>query len=128
MKTLQLSWHIKAPVEKVWKTLVDQSEIDEWGGGPAEMDDQVGTDFELWGGDIHGRNMEVVDNEKLVQQWYGGQWDEPSSVAIHLTSEKGGTTVDLRQENIPDAELEDVESGWEEYYFGPIKEYLEGEN
>ena len=126
MKSLNLSWHIKAPVEKVWKALVNASEIDEWGGGPCEMDSEVGTEFELWGGDIHGRNLEVVENEKLVQEWFGGDWNEPSTVTIAITPERDGTSVTLRQENIPDSELENIVSSWKENYFGPIKEYLEG--
>ena len=47
---------IKAPVAKVWRSFVDPKVIDSWGGGPAKMDDKVGTKFSLWGGDIYGIN------------------------------------------------------------------------
>jgi len=125
MANLHLSWRIKSPVEKVWQALVDPTEIDEWGAGPCEMDDQVGTEFELWGGQIYGKNLEVVPHERLTQEWYGGEWKEPSNLVISLMEEGQGTTVAIDQENIPDDELEDIKKGWDEYYFDPIKEYLE---
>ena len=27
--------------------------------------------------------------------------------------------------NIPDGEADDIDNGWTDYYFGPMKEYLE---
>lgn len=54
MKIIKKSYEINVCVEKVWVALTDPAEIDNWGAGPAKMDDKVGTRFELWGGDIHG--------------------------------------------------------------------------
>lgn len=125
MKSLEQSYEIKAPVEKVWQALVDPKIIDDWGGGPAEMDDQAGTEWKLWGGDIHGRNLEVEPNEKLVQNWYSGDWPAPSVCTFELSDRDGITTVNLTHVNIPDNEFDEVESGWRDYYLGPLKELLE---
>lgn len=127
MKTYKKVYHIKSPIEKVWKALVDANEIDNWGAGPVEMDGDVGTEFSLWGGDIHGTNIEVIAEEKLIQDWFGGEWDEPSRVTISLTPEDNSTRIDLLHENIPDSEYRDIAEGWDQYYFGPMKEYLEME-
>jgi activator of HSP90 ATPase len=125
MKMLKAVYHFKAPLEKVWQTLVDPMEIEHWGGGPAEMSADEGASFKLWNGDIHGTNIEVSPEEKLIQDWYGGAWDEPSRVTITLTEEDRGTRVDLLHENIPADEFDDITEGWDEYYFGAIKKYLE---
>ncbi|MBI3342509.1 SRPBCC domain-containing protein [Candidatus Curtissbacteria bacterium] len=125
MKTINQTYTIKAPIEKVWKALVDPQEIDDWGGGPAEMDGQAGTEFKLWGGDIWGKNLEVVPNEKLVQEWYGGDWPEPSKATFTLKSADGATTVELVNENVPDREEKEIAIGWKKYYLGPMKEMLE---
>lgn len=125
MKTIKQTYHIKAPVEKVWKSLIDPKEIEAWGAGPAKMDDKVGTKFELWGGDIHGTNIEIVKNEKLVQDWYGGDWPKASRATFTLAADKDGTRVDLLHENVPDNEADDIEDGWNSYYLGEIKKYLE---
>jgi len=125
MKKLQQTYHIKATVKKVWQALVDPKQIDEWGGGPAKMDAKVGTRFECWGGDIHGTNTEVVKEKKLVQDWFSGDWPEPSRVTFTLQPEEGGTKVVLVHEKVPDNEFEDIRQGWRDYYLGPMKEWLE---
>lgn len=125
MKNLKQTYTIKAPVDKVWNALVDPREIDDWGAGPAEMDDQVGTEFKLWGGDIWGKNLEVEPLKRLVQEWYGGEWAEPSKVMLLLKADGDGTVVELDQSNIPDDEAKEIADGWKRYYLGPMKEMLE---
>lgn len=116
---------IKAPVEKVWESLVDPEIINRWGAGPAVMSEEVGLDFTLWGGDVFGKNTEVIKNKKLVQDWYGGNWEKPSKAIFTLTKKGKGTILELIHENVPDSEARNIDSGWDDYYLGPMKEYLE---
>ncbi len=125
MKKIQQTYHIRAPISKVWLALVDQKVIDAWGGGPAKMDARVGAKFALWGGDIHGTNTRAVREKMLVQDWYGGDWPEPSRVKFTLQSEEHGTKVILVHDGIPDDEVDAIRAGWRDYYLGPMKEYLE---
>jgi activator of HSP90 ATPase len=122
---IKQTYKIKAPIAKVWSALVNPKEIAGWGGGPAKMTDKKGAKFSLWGGDIWGKNIEIVPNKKLVQEWYGGQWAKPSNLTILLAEKKGVTTVKLTQKGVPSNEVKDITEGWKEYYFGPMKEYLE---
>lgn len=105
--------------------MVSPEEIKAWGGGPAKIDDKVGTKFSMWGNQIHGKNLEVIPNKKLKQEWWGGRWDEPSIVTFSLSTERGKTRITLVQEKIPNNEYKKIDSGWDEYYFIPIKQYLE---
>ncbi len=126
MKTIKQEYLIDAPVEKVWKALVDPKQIGEWGAGPnVKMNENVGTKFSLWGGDVHGENTKVVENRVLEQDWFGGDWDEPSKVKFTLSDEDGKTKIELVHENIPDNETKDIDDGWRRYYLGPLKDYLE---
>ena len=125
MKTIKQEYIIDAPVEKVWRAFIDHEEINEWGGGPAKMDDKVGSAFSLWGGDIHGTNVRVEENRVLEQDWYGGEWSEPSRVKFILSEVNGKTKVELIQQNVPDKEIDNIDDGWRRYYLGPMKEYLE---
>ncbi len=125
MKKIQQTYHINAPVSRVWKAFIDAKTIDAWGGGPATIDDNVGTEFALWGGDIHGTNTRVVKEKMLVQNWYGGDWPEPSSVKFTLAPEERGTKVILVHDGIPDDEVDSIRNGWRDYYLGPMKEFLE---
>lgn len=125
MKSLKQSYRIEATIDQVWEALTDSDTIDEWGGGPAEIAPDEGTDFSLWGGDIHGTVLEVVPNEKLVQEWYSGKWENPSQVTFNLYDEGDTTRVVLEHKDIPDEEYEKIEQGWDEYYMGPLQNYLE---
>lgn len=125
MKTIKQIYTVEAPVDKVWKAFVDPREIDDWGGGPAEMDGSAGTEFKLWGGDIWGKNLEVEPGKKLTQEWYCGDWPEPSKVTFAFKQNGDNTQIDLLQENVPDDEEKEIADGWKRYYLGPMKEMLE---
>ncbi|OGY28529.1 MAG: hypothetical protein A3F33_03085 [Candidatus Woykebacteria bacterium RIFCSPHIGHO2_12_FULL_43_10] len=126
MKTINQTYVIKATPKEIWRALVDPDHIEVWSGGKAKMSDKQGVPFELWDGDIYGTNLEVVTNKKLVQEWYGGDWDKPSKVTFVLTAlGPEQTQVALLHENVPDKEAHDIEDGWKRYYLGEIKKYLE---
>lgn len=125
MKTIRQSYTVHAPLQRVWRALIDPVVIDAWGGGPAHMNEKVGTKFTLWGGDIYGKNMKVVQNKELVQQWFGGKWEKPSTVTFTLKESSDKTEIDLLHVDVPDEEVKDIAEGWKIYYLGPLKKLLE---
>lgn len=125
MKTIKQTYHVHSSLQEVWKALTNPKYINGWGGGPAKMDEKIGTKFEFWGADIYGKNIEVVPKKKLVQEWFGGIWDNPSIVTFTLTQEKDKVRINLLHTHIPDNEAKDINEGWKEYYLGPLKKYLE---
>lgn len=125
MTNIKQTYFIKAPIKKVWQALVDPKIINKWGGGPTKMSDKVGFKFSLWGGDIHGKNTEVIPGKKLVQDWMSGEWEHYSKVTFNMLEEKSETKVELIHENIPDKEARDIAEGWKDYYINPLKELLE---
>lgn len=125
MKTVQQSYLINAPTEKVWQALIDPKIIDKWGASPSKMSEKEGAGFSFWGGDIHGNNIEVIPNKKLVQEWMAGEWDNFSRVTFALSKEGDKTRVDLLHEDVPDNEAKGIEDGWKRYYLDPLKELLE---
>lgn len=120
---------IKATQDKVWSALVNPETIEKWGGGPAKMKGEVGFSFSLWGGDVWGKNLEVVNPEsgekKLVQEWYGGEWEVASIVTFKLNASNGYTEIILEHKGYPKEEKEDLAAGWNDYYLGAIKKLLE---
>jgi len=125
MKVVKQTYEINAPVDKVWDALINPNQIEKWGGGPAEMNDQEGSEFKLWGGDIYGKNIKVIKNKMLVQEWIEGDWDKPSIVTFNLNDSDGKTTVELIHTDIPDNQAKDIEEGWRDYYMIPLKELVE---
>lgn len=125
MKTISQTYEIKAPAADVWQALVDPKVIEAWGGGPAVMDDKEGTEFSLWGGSIHGKNLDVISNKKLVQDWFSEDWPEPSKATFELIAKPNGTRLEFSQVNVPDDEVDEIADGWRDFYLGPLKDYLE---
>lgn len=125
MKTIKQTYIIHAPIHSVWEALIDPRIIEKWGGGPAHMDNQVGTKFTLWGGDIYGENIKVVENKELIQDWFGGKWDKASKVTFTLEQAGDETKLNLLHEDVPDEEVDEIDEGWKKYYLGPLKKLLE---
>jgi uncharacterized protein YndB with AHSA1/START domain len=123
---IQKSYVIAAPVESVWTALTDPRVIEDWGGGPARMAPEVGFEFTLWAGDVHGTVLEVDPPHSMTQEWYSGEWDAPSIARFTLIEGGHGlTTLELENTGVPDDEGPDVDAGWDDYYLGPLKSLLE---
>jgi len=125
MPSFTQTYIINTSPNHVWQALTDPDMLNDWGAGPASMDDAVGTEFELWGGDIWGKNVEVVENKKLVQEWYSGEWEVPSIVTFELAGDHKATTIVLTHHDFPEAEQTSLEQGWQDFYIGPMKTFLE---
>ena len=124
MKTYHKYYKIKASPEEIYNALVKPFAISLWTGAPAQMEEKPGTQFSLFNGDIEGVNIEFVPNEKIVQEWFFGEQEEPSIVTIKLRDEKHSTEIELNHTHIPDDAFEDMKSGWDHYYFGGLKEFF----
>lgn len=125
MKTIHQLYHIKAPLSIVWQALIDPKAIENWGGGPAKMSDKKGAHFSLWGGDIWGKNLEVIKREKLVQEWHDDQNTYNMVVTMTLEGNEDSTTLTLLHENVPNDRYDDLNNGWKKYYLGPLKTFVE---
>jgi activator of HSP90 ATPase len=128
MSQIHQIYRTKESVEKVWKALTNAEEINGWGGGPALMSAEEGSEFKLWDGDIYGKNIKVEPEKLLVQEWYGSkEWKKPSTVEFKFVSDGNMTTIELNHDGIPEDEVEEFSQGWKDYYMGPLIEYVESE-
>ncbi len=125
MKEFKKYFKIQASVSDVYNALVNPNVIELWTGDDVVMDDQVGTEFSLYEGNISGKNLEIEKEKKIVQQWYFGEQEEPSIVTIKLHADKENTSVEVRHTNIPDDAYENIVEGWSYAYFEPIMDLLE---
>jgi activator of HSP90 ATPase len=125
MKNLKQRHSILAPIEDVYTALTNPLTIELWSGYPAEFTPVEGTEFSIWEGEITGKNLKLIENELVQQQWYFEGQDEVSLVTIHLKKEGANTLAELTHENIPDEVYDEMLTGWKKYYFGAIKTYFE---
>jgi len=125
MKDFKKYYLIPATPADIYRALTNPLTIRLWTGDPAEMSTEAGSEFSLWDGSITGKNIAFEDDRKIVQQWYFGDQPEDSIVTILLHAHKQGTSVELTQTNIPDEEYDDMVEGWNESYFGSLREFYE---
>jgi uncharacterized protein YndB with AHSA1/START domain len=123
MKDFRKYYSIPAPPEDVYAALTNPVTLQLWTGEPAEMSTEPGSEFSLWDGSITGKNLEFETGKKLIQQWYFGDQAEESIVTILLHPKGLGTSVELLHTNIPDEDYEDMTDGWNNSYFGPLREF-----
>lgn len=125
MKTFHKYYKIKGAPEEIYNALVKPFAIALWTGAKVQMEEKEGTEFSLFDGDIAGMNLEFVPNKKIVQEWYFGEQEERSIVTIDLREDKIYTRIELTHTNIPDEAFDDMKEGWDDYYFGGLKEFFE---
>lgn len=125
MKQIKKYYTLSGDPKDVYNALTNTLILEIWTGDVAIMEPMAGTEFSLWGGSISGKNIELIENEKIVQQWYfgeDGEDGEESIVTIKLHPHKKGTSVELLHTNIPDEAFENISDGWDEDYFGAVNE------
>ncbi|HLC67448.1 MAG TPA: SRPBCC domain-containing protein [archaeon] len=98
-------------------------------GSKATASDKVGGRFTAWDGYIFGKNVKLVANKKIVQEWQTTEWPEdaePSTFELTFTAKKGGTEISMVHSNVPAEQAAGYKSGWNEFYWNPMKKYFAG--
>ena len=124
MKEYKKYFKLEASPADLYNALTNPVMIEIWTGEPGIMSTEPGSEFSLWDGEITGRNIEFVENFKIVQHWYFGE-EEDSIVTIKLHPDKKGTNVEIHQTNIPDDAYDNMVDGWEEDYIGSLAELFD---
>jgi activator of HSP90 ATPase len=116
MKDFKAYFIIPAEPEILYRGLTTEITVKLWTGAEATMSDIAGTDFSLWDDAILGKNLSFEPFRKIEQEWYFGVQDEPSIVTIKLHPHPHGTSMEVRQTNIPDDAHDDIVEGWHDEY------------
>lgn len=124
MGTVTKNYLINTSTQEVYNALIDENLIEQWSGTEATMDIKPDGLFSLWGGSIHGVNLEVTPS-KIVQHWKEDGWDGFSKCTFTITAKGDETELHLLHEDIPEGSVKDIDGGWDDYYLGPLKELLE---
>jgi len=123
MKNYKEYFIIPAEPELVYLALTTAETIRLWTGDEVVMTAEPGTEFSLWDGAIVGKNLSFEPGKKIEQQWYFGEENEPSIVTIKLHPDKRGTSMEVRQSNIPDEDYDAIVDGWRTEYAASLIEF-----
>ncbi|HET7153601.1 MAG TPA: SRPBCC family protein [Candidatus Kapabacteria bacterium] len=111
---------------EVYETLMDSRKHTAFSGAKANISRKVGGKFTAFDGYCEGRNLELVANKKIVQEWRGSDWPKGSysKVTYSLKAVKGGTKLSFYQSGVPAKFHADIKQGWIDFYWNPMKKVL----
>ncbi|HLS94029.1 uncharacterized protein YndB with AHSA1/START domain [Sphingobacterium allocomposti] len=127
MKDFKKYYIVPADPEDVYKALTTETTIRLWTGDLVKIDPREGGEFSMWDDAIQGRFVTLEPYNKIVQQWYFGDQENPSLVTIKLHEHKKGTSFELHHSNIPDEAFDDIVEGWNNTYMASLIEFYEEE-
>jgi activator of HSP90 ATPase len=96
------------------------------GTAPTQIDAVAGGGFSLFGGYVTGRNLELVQNARIVQAWRAGSWDPGDySIARFVLSQTGSNTkLVFDHTGFPNDAAEHLAEGWHVNYWEPMTKFL----
>ena len=129
----------KASRKRVYEALTDAKQFDKVvqlsaamksgmapGAKPTEIGREAGGAFELFGGYVTGRHLELVPNERIVQAWRAGSWDpgDYSIAKFQLVEQGAGTKIVFDHAGFPRGKAGHLAEGWKMNYWEPLEKFL----
>ncbi|WPK26922.1 hypothetical protein PUMCH_004290 [Australozyma saopauloensis] len=121
--TLHLEPTFNTTAEQLYITLLDVQRVSAWTRSQAQIEPKEGSEFKLFGGSITGKNLKLVENERITQSWRLEDWKAGhyAQLDIQLKQGAGETTMVVKWSGIPIGEEERVRGNFEDYYVRSIK-------
>ena len=115
------------PVD-LYKCIMDSRIHSSFTGGEAVIEDKEGTGFTAFDGYVTGKNILLERGKNIVQSLRAEEdgWPEDhfSEVNFVFNEIPEGTRLDFYHTGIPEHKAEDIAKGWKDFYWEPLKEYL----
>ena len=116
----------KATPERIYEALMDADQHGAFTKAKAEISREAGGSFSCHDGQIAGRNIELVPNQRIVQAWRVANWEDGiySVVRLELMPEGNTTRLILDHAGVDEDKAEMVAAGWKVRYWEPMQEFL----
>ena len=127
VKTISQRIIVAASPEEAYDAYVDEKKHSEFTGSEAKIDPKVGGRFTAWDGYIKGKNVELIRGRKIVQEWATSEWPAdypPSRLELSFRKVKTGAEILMEHSGVPVDEVDEVEQGWIDFYWDPLKTYF----
>ena len=114
------------PIE-IYTAFVNAKKHSAFTGSKATGEGKVGGKFTAWDGYISGKFLELDEGKKIVQEWITTEWPEgypPSRFELTFREVKDGTEVLMVHSDVPAEQAGELEEGWNESYWKPLKTYF----
>jgi activator of HSP90 ATPase len=125
--TIHQEVDFKATPARIYEVLLDTKQFKAFSEDTAEIQPNAGGAFNLFGGRIEGRIVELVPNQRIVQAWRPKDWPAGvySIVRFELVPRGSGTRVILDHAGFTEDKWEGLREGWKIHYWDPLNKYIE---
>lgn len=129
VQTIKQSVIFPCTPQELYEAWMDSTKHGAMVEGNAKIDAKVGGVFSIWDGAIVGTNLELdPTRHRIVQSWRYEYEDwpknKPSTLTIELKKHKDGCELHLTQTDIPQKYAKEIEQGWKDFYWEPMKKYF----
>lgn len=103
----------------IYSILTEKNMVAAFTGSESTISKNIGSTFELYGGNINGKIELLKKDEIIRQKWRVSKWKKGhySDVKIKLESHDNHCLLTLEQQNVPKNEIEQTMRIWEESYW-----------
>jgi activator of HSP90 ATPase len=118
---------IKATPHEVYEALMDSKKHAAFTHSEARISRAVGGRISAYDNYIAGKNVKLIPDKKIVQDWRAVDWPEGyfSRVTFELAPVPEGTRLDFTHTGLPKGTEAEFTQGWIDNYWEPMKRYLE---
>ncbi|MDO8428467.1 MAG: SRPBCC domain-containing protein [Candidatus Diapherotrites archaeon] len=111
-----------ASPHKVFEALMDSKQHSEFTESKCTISRKINGKISAYDGYIEGKNLELVKDKKIVQEWRASDWPEKhySQASFELAKAKTGTQLKFTQTNVPKEQFEAISDGWKEHYWNKM--------
>lgn len=113
----------KSTPHDVYEQIMDAKKHAKFSGTKAKITRKVGAKFTVYGGWVQGKNLKLVPDKLIVQEWRGNSWPKGhhSIATFRFAKKKSGTTLTFSQTHIPADEASHINKGWKAQYWDKMK-------
>jgi uncharacterized protein YndB with AHSA1/START domain len=124
--TIHFEVDYKTAPERIYHALLDAKQFKAFSGLAAEIDPKAGGWFKLFAGQIEGRHIELIPNQRIVQAWRPASWPAGvySIVRFELVPSGATTRIVFDHAGFTEDKQLHLTEGWQENYWGPLHKYL----
>ena len=113
----------KASPSELYEMLMDSKKHAKFTGEIAKISKRVGGKVSAYGGWIEAKNLKLIPNRLIVQEWRGASWPKGhmSKVMFLFTKIKTGTKLTFGHTKVPAKDAPHINTGWHEQYWDKMK-------
>lgn len=103
-ESITVRFTLPVSAREVYDAWLDGQQHSAMTGAKATASRSVDGEFTAWDGYIHGKNLLLIENQKIVQSWRSSEFPDEASdsvLSIRLTERHGLTEVELEHTDIP---------------------------